>query len=60
MGQENKIGLEEGEICNRLTCNGEIELDKNDGDCSCEYESPCWHCKNASCSCKICGWNSND
>ena len=54
-----KQGEEEGHICNRNGCAGEIENNEVD-NCSCHLNSPCNACVDAGTSCPICGWDSTD
>ena len=49
---ENVEGMEEGEICGRNGCTGEI-MSRGEGSCSCHLNPPCATCT-AGIQCSIC------
>lgn len=56
--EDEKIGMEEGEKCNREGCEGIIEFKKGDGGCYCNATSmpPCSYCeRNPDLVCSSCG-----
>lgn len=53
------IGKEEGDICNRDGCEGEIEIYQE--TCYCNAgNAPCLACENAHPYCPECGWDPNE
>lgn len=52
----DKVGYEEGEVCNRGGCGG-IIAESKEGDCSCHINPPCSACVNTHYYCPECGWD---
>ena len=50
-----KLGVEEGETCNRDGCSGVLRLTKI-VDCSCHLHPPCHACLSQHEECPVCGW----
>lgn len=52
------VGIDEDSICNRLGCEGIIQLkpDENKGCCSCHINPPCAYCTSTQPECPECGW----
>lgn len=57
-----KLGIEEGETCNRDGCQGRIEYlpDESAGCCSCHINPPCSYCTSTKPECPICGWRQEE
>jgi hypothetical protein len=49
-----KVGIEEGDICNREGCLGTMEWTK-DGECTCHINPPCSACTDGRLTCTKCG-----
>lgn len=54
-----KLGLEEGDICNRNKCTGIIELTPLI-DCTCNVSAPCGSCLAREFYCPTCDWQETD
>lgn len=63
MPQEHSIhkslGTEEGDLCNRGGCPGELEI-KPPENCSCHIAPPCGACVNAPLHCPECHWEQSN
>ena len=64
----NKIGREEGDVCNReqniadatfIQCGGIIGIEPSK-NCSCHISAPCDSCVSARPHCAVCGWSWSD
>lgn len=56
-----KLGLEEGEVCNREGCSGVIANLHDDGSCCCHATNPpCSWCTSSHYACPVCGWDERD
>lgn len=57
----SKYGYTEGEICNRLRCEGVLIEGEKDGDgCSCHVNPPCSYCMQNVAYCPTCGWDAKE
>ena len=54
---ENEVGTDAGEVCNRNNCKGIIAVEEPDGSCSCHINPPCSYCTNKDHYCELCGWS---
>ena len=57
--EEIKLGLEEGDVCNRDGCKGIIEYPDVEG-CSCHINPPCNQCVSNTVWCPVCGWRDEE
>lgn len=55
----DKVGEVEGEVCNRDSCTGVIELEDSEG-CSCHINPPCSCCVDRKHYCPVCDWYERD
>ena len=56
---DQKYGNEEGDICNRDSCTGVIQI-KESENCSCHINPPCSSCVNAPLICPECEWEMEE
>ena len=52
--EQQKIGTEEGDVCNRDGCTGRMGYPPPE-DCSCHINPPCAACVSAELTCEECG-----
>ena len=59
---DEKVGLVEGDVCNRNGCKGIIEEDPDlvEGCCSCHINPPCSYCVTDKAFCPVCDWVGQD
>jgi hypothetical protein len=53
------VGLTDGDTCNRLGCQGVIELTPSE-NCSCHIVAPCNSCTATLFYCSSCDWREDD
>lgn len=56
--QSAKLGIDEGETCNRYGCDGVIAYTKPD-NCSCHLSAPCHACTSVYRHCPECEWEED-
>ncbi len=58
---DKKVGIFEGEVCNRDGCTGIIKLYEKEGCCSCHTGNPpCSYCTTNNQYCPECNWDANE
>jgi hypothetical protein len=55
----NGLGYEEGEVCGREGCTGNVELESGEG-CYCHISPPCGSCTDRKMKCSECDWTERD
>lgn len=60
MEEKLKIGMEEGDVCNREGCLGLLRVAYPEMSCRCHISPPCARCVGSFVECPVCGATNKD